>query len=131
MTVARVSVETREMGQGPTILKERFDRRRTRDAAGLAAGLTADHLEVLETLTERRARLSVFGRPGGESVVVIKIVRFTPKRREPRTEGFRREDLADATNELHARGWLRFAPGFDRDGYFHLTDHAEWVMANR
>lgn len=112
-------------------LPKTLDRRRTRLAAEFAATLDDQEREIIGTLTERRARLSVFGSVGGNSVVVSKIVRFTPKRREPRTEGFRRPELAQVVNRLYRAGWLRHGGGFDgKNGYFWLTPTAEWVMEN-
>ena len=115
-------------------LPKLIDRRRTKQAAAFAASLSDQEREVLAILTERKARLSVFGRPGGDAVVVSRIASFTPKRQTPRIENDRREDLAPVVSGLRKSGWLRFAdhslPGDKPLGYFFLTDTAEWVLEN-
>jgi hypothetical protein len=107
-------------------LRRRFDRRERKLAAALVASLDPAEREVLGTV---HRNLHVFGRPGGGVVVVDTIVSLTPKRRTPRMDIIRREDLAPVVTRLQRLGWLRFAPhAGHKDGLFWLSDVAEDIF---
>ena len=109
-----------------TKLGRHFDRRQRKLATALVAELDPAEREVLGSTVRG---FNLWGRPGDDVVVTTAIVRLTPKTKSPRTDMFRREDLAPVVTRLHRLGWLRWNPREGRDtGNFCLTDTAEAVF---
>lgn len=119
-----------------TKLANRFDRRQTKAARVAFATLSFKERFIIDTLLERRARLSVCctKRIGDDHILIEFITGESPKGRVTYTDHERSHALAPVVKALRARGWLRFIPhpgeanSPNPFGHVWFTEAAETVL---
>lgn len=119
-------------------LNRRFDRRQRKLARDALDSLSFQERFIIDTVTNRRPRLSVscnkYIRHRDDCVLVQYVKSVSPKGRSIKTDYDRSFVLAETVRRLQSRGWLRFIEGplaeneTNPFGHMVLTDAAAAVI---